>query len=230
VVTVTHGAARAIGAKRKAARRSAPHVVLSGIESVHAPRATRAPGPTRVLHLGTLYHGRDPRPLFNALGDLRRAGRLPPDTVDFRFVGDCRWFHGLRVDELASQAGIADVVSLHDPVPPAEAQSLLREADVLLLLAQRQPAQVPHKLYEYLGAARPILAFADEDGETTRMLRHVGGHQVVTESTPEGAAAQRVAAALQSASDGWTIDPARLEEWTTTRQMARLIRLIEGAA
>jgi glycosyltransferase involved in cell wall biosynthesis len=228
VVTVTHSAARAIGAKRATVGRSTPHVVLSGIESAPTPQPARAPGPTRVLYLGTLYHGRDPRPLFDALARLRQEGRLPHGTVDVRFVGACRWFHGLPVQELSSHSGIADVVSLHDPVPPSQAQSLLHEADVLLLLAQRQPTQVPHKLYEYLGAGRPILAFADEHGETTRMLRHVGGHQVVTEATPADETAERVAAALQSPSVGWTMDPMKLEEWSTTRQMANAIRLIEA--
>jgi glycosyltransferase involved in cell wall biosynthesis len=227
VVAVTHGAADAISSKRTTAGRPAPLVVLNGIDEIHESRAARAERPLRVLYLGTLYYGRDPRPLFNALAELRRSRRLPAGEFQFLFVGHCRWFHEHSVRELASQAGIEDVVSIHDPVSQVEAQSLLLEADVLLLLAQRQPDQVPHKLYEYLGAARPILAFVDEEGESARMLRHVGGHHLVTETMSVDATAERVAAALTDATKGWTVDTEKLVDWLTVHQMAKAVNLIE---
>jgi hypothetical protein len=55
----------------------------------------------------------------------------------------------------------------------------MASADLLLLLAQDQPLSVPNKLYEYLGMGKPIFAVADEQGETTRLLREVGGHFVL---------------------------------------------------
>lgn len=98
-------------------------------------------------------------------------------------------------------------------------------ADVLLLLAQRQPIQVPNKLYEYLGAARPIVAFVDEKGESASMLRRANGHFVVTEDTPDIDSVVR--AALEAPINNWRpADRALLETWTTEVQFAHYEALL----
>jgi len=71
-----------------------------------------------------------------------------------------------------------------------------RNADLLLLLSQNQPAAVPTKLYEYLGTRIPILAFTDEASEVADMLRQVGGHYVVTSGDADNAA-QVIAEAIR---------------------------------
>jgi len=97
---------------------------------------------------------------------------------------------------------------------------------VLLLLAQGQPNQVPNKLYDYLGTRHRILAFADAEGETARMLTRVGGHYLVTTTDPTQAA-RLTDAALFGRDSAGPGDDAVLREWTTDRQMARLVSLLE---
>ena len=131
------------------------------------------------------------------------------------------------LDTYLARLGIAGIARVRQWVPHAEMQRILAEADLLLLLAQRQPLQVPNKLYEYLGTGVPILAIADADGETARMLRDVGGHYVVERDT-----ADDIAAALRSAlmAVGQPAAPATshdlLEEWLTERQMQRLVSTV----
>ena len=50
---------------------------------------------------------------------------------------------------------------------------------------------MPNKLYEYLGSRNPILAFADAQGETAKMLQQAGRHRLVTEH--DGHAHTRIA-------------------------------------
>jgi len=145
------------------------------------------------------------------------------------FIGACRSIGPVSVEKEIGMLGLTDVVHIQDWVPRAAAKAFVDDADVLLLLAQQQPDQVPNKLYEYLGTRRPILAFADADGETARMLRQVGGHHVITGD--DAAEVERtldevlVSAACGS---GAKADDTVLKEWTTEVQMKRLLLAVHG--
>ena len=150
----------------------------NGIPGLAAPRASIRGTPRVIVHAGTIYLGRDPRTFLKALSSVSRRFCLDKADVRVLFVGDCRWFNGISVAEMAEELGIGKIMELIDWLPHNEVQDLLQRADLLLLLAQRQPLCVPNKLYEYLGARRPILAVTDLDGESARVLREVGGHYV----------------------------------------------------
>src|SRR5690606_1344090 len=47
-------------------------------------------------------------------------------------------------------------------LPHRQALALQRQADVLVNIANDDPAQIPGKFYEYLGAGRPVLHLADQ--------------------------------------------------------------------
>ena len=52
---------------------------------------------------------------------------------------------------------------------------MLHSADLLLLLdTPGRRIGVPAKLYEYVGARRPVLALAERDGDTALVLRNSG--------------------------------------------------------
>jgi hypothetical protein len=125
--------------------------------------------------------------------------------------------------------GIQEFVQFRDWVPHDAARALIEQADVLLLLAQGQPDQVPNKLYEYLGSRGTILGFVDPDGESARMLRDVGGHVVVTSSDlAEAEAAVAQVLRLGPAPAIPAPAPTRLEEWTTAAQMRRFVQAVSG--
>jgi hypothetical protein len=118
-------------------------------------------------------------------------------------------------------------VTFQDWVSKETAHALIANADLLLLLAQDQPEQVPNKLYDYLGARRPILAFADQEGESASMLREIGGHYLVYTDDPLEVERALEAALTRSppAGTACTAD-SKLEEWTTERQMRHLLARI----
>jgi glycosyltransferase involved in cell wall biosynthesis len=228
VVTVTYTAGEKIDVKRRELSRPPTRVVLNGIDDLANTPASVSSGPIRAVHTGSLYVGRDPRPLLSAVGTLRRLGQLTGRGVVLEFIGDARWYGDVSLEEFAKSEGIEDVLRLVDAVPHAEIAKILAAADLLVLLAQQQPVQVPNKLYEYLGQRKPILAFADEDGETTAMLRRGGRHFVVTERNAADAA-NVVREALAAAAGGdWLPDDDQLAVWRTDRQMATLVSLVES--
>lgn len=199
-------------------------VVRNGIEKLLNPRPRDQNGPIRIVYVGTFYFHRDPRPFLRALAQVfpgvARGVRLS-------LVGQCRWFRGVSIEKEVEDLGLSAVVEFRDWVDRDECASIVNNADLLLLLAQKQPAQIPNKLYEYLGTRAPILAFADDNGESAEMLREVGGHVVITEDTPESIV-RKVTLALDAAGQaGVPAENRILEEWTTQSQMTRLVAALE---
>ena len=135
-------------------------VVTNGFDPPDYP-ATRPvvdpAAPLRIVYTGIIYAERyDPRPLFAAMRML--AGEEGGDAVRVVFHGR---YNAAALRGMAAQAGVADRVEVNEPVPYRESLRLQKEADVLLLLTfndPTQPGEYSGKLFEYLGAGRPILA------------------------------------------------------------------------
>ena len=226
VVAVSEGIHHAMMAKVAADKRGNCLLVRNGIERLRDVRPDREPGPFRIVHIGSFYHGRDPRDFLDALAALVAERRLGPDQLQLELVGNCRWFSGVSVEREVERLGLTSMVRFTDWVPHEEAQATIAGADLLLLLAQDQPLQVPNKLYEYLGTRIPILAYADEEGESAAILREAGGHYLVTSANP-GAAAGFLAQALVRANQPRDIvNQPSLEEMTVEHQMQKLVAAV----
>ncbi|TYT23082.1 glycosyltransferase family 4 protein [Luteimonas viscosa] len=63
---------------------------------------------------------------------------------------------------LAASKAMPEQLRLLGFLPHRHALAIQRRADVLINIANDDPAQIPGKFYEYLGAARPILHLADD--------------------------------------------------------------------
>ena len=126
-----------------------------------------------LLHSGIVYPDeRDPRPLFAALGQLKRSGALSADTFCLRLRASA---YDPMLAALATQHDIADLVSLEPAIPYHAALQEMLEVDGLLILqASNCNQQIPAKLYEYVRAKRPVLALTDPLGDTASTLRGAG--------------------------------------------------------
>ncbi len=133
---------------------------LDGTEPLDPDRLT-------IIHAGVIYaQRRDPSALFEAiamLGDDK-------DQVRAIFYHD----EGRFVTELAQHFGIVDQVELRPLQPRREILRVERAADVLLLCRwndRRDDGVIPGKLFEYIGACRPVLAVGSETGEAADIVR-----------------------------------------------------------
>jgi glycosyltransferase involved in cell wall biosynthesis len=123
-----------------------------------------------ITYTGQLYQGgRDPSELLFAITELLAEGKLARDDVRLRFYGPAESF----LAALVSKHGLQDVVELHAHVPRPQALELQRQSQVLLLLPWWSPEAtgvLTGKLFEYLGAARPILAIGGGRGALADLL------------------------------------------------------------
>jgi glycosyltransferase involved in cell wall biosynthesis len=221
IVTVTEATARRLRARMPAAHADRLMVVRNGIDATSLPREP-VTGPPTIVYVGNLYSGRDPRPFFNAVGRLR-ARRALPEPLRIEFIGQCEYYEGTAVDDIANAAGVLDMLARVGTLSHAECLRRLRSAHALLLLAQGQPDQVPNKLYEYLGAGRPVIAFVDEGGETATMLNRANSRFQVYADDPAHAEAAIKSALDAAATETGALDQEVLREWSTPNQLDRLL-------
>lgn len=125
--------------------------------------------PFRIIHAGTLYGQRDPRPVIQALERLCDRGDLRPGDFEVVLLGSATG----RSDIVASLADspLAGRIRIEPPVARAEALQRLADSDLLLLIQLGTTLQVPRKLFEYLAIGKPMLALVSE-GATENLIRN----------------------------------------------------------
>jgi len=111
--------------------------------------------------------GSNPEAFLRALARVRSE----PDSPPLRLV-----LAGPLLDAdraLIAATGNADFVSSVGIVERSSALALQRSADALLLITSRNSSEATGKLFEYIGADRPVLALADGN-EAARIVAETG--------------------------------------------------------
>lgn len=148
-------------------------IVLNGFDQVDYPESSDVPfdgGRLKILYTGMIYPGkRDPSPLFEA---LQRLGTLA-ERVRVVFHGF--FLEGVR--PMIRSYGLEHLVEVHDPVSYKESLRMQAQADILLLLLWTDPTErgvYTGKLFEYMGARRPILAVGGVETVAADLIRKRG--------------------------------------------------------
>jgi glycosyltransferase involved in cell wall biosynthesis len=192
------------------------------------PVVPETDGPLRIVYTGHIYQGhRDPTPLFDA---LRRLRSKPSDVV-VEFLGS--GVEGLR--RLAADAGVPDLVRILKPVDHRQSLAIQVHADVLLHLQWCDPKEegtIAGKIFDYLGARRPILGIALEDSVVAKIL-HERSAGLATNDPAK--IAEQVSTWLQAKRAGG-VQPlpasasAGLDRATQFKKMVELLSTVAGQA
>lgn len=123
-----------------------------------------------ITYTGLVYPGRqDPSKLFAALHSLLSNGTINPDDIEVRFYGQkLQW-----IEREVEKYQLSDIVRQFGTVPKQTALEKQRESQLLLLLDWDDPKELgvyTGKIFEYLGARRPILATGGVAGDVVDML------------------------------------------------------------
>jgi glycosyltransferase involved in cell wall biosynthesis len=151
--------------------------ITNGFDPEAFPAAPPPPGSgsaLHVVHAGELHFGRDPRPFLDALQAMLSVSALSARCLRARFLGQTNCA-GLDLNDEIRRRGLADAVDLPGQMPYQKTLQELTAADILLVLdTPGRSIGVPAKVYEYLGAGRPILALAEPGGDTDLVLKQSG--------------------------------------------------------
>jgi glycosyltransferase involved in cell wall biosynthesis len=213
------------------------HVIPNGWDGDEAAPAACPDGvadgrPVTVSYVGALGSWTPPTAFLAA---LRAVVERRPDLarrLKVKFVGP-KAREELRELEAFPHRDVLDVVDL---VPKPAASAIMRDSAALLLLNDNadMARYIPSKLYEYIGAGRPVLLFAD-GGESGALVRELGAGVVVPSGDPGGLEAALESIARGEAGAG---PPGAIDAWRrrhTREQLARetfhlLERVAGGAA
>lgn len=206
-------------------------VVPNGYDPAEHAVAARPDDAFTVLHAGAFYGPRSPEPLLEAVAEALETEPAMRTSLRLRLRDwqDAR--NAALLEAATRRLGLEDVVERVPPVPRRDALAAMHRAAVLVLVTD--PVEggrglIPIKLFEYLGAGRPILALAPPDGEAGRLVRQAGG-VVADPSDVAGAAGAliRLYRSWRSGEDGHRPNPEVVEAHRWDRLAGLLARVLD---
>jgi len=146
-----------------------PELLLNGYDPTDlasfVPDRDLCPGlPLRIVYTGEAYG--DSEPLFKALASMK----IGADQV----LVECHGSTVHLIQDAARRQHVEHLVSCGPRVPHAESVALQQRADILLLLMRNDPGDkgvYSGKIFEYLGARRPILMLGFSEGVAADLVR-----------------------------------------------------------
>jgi glycosyltransferase involved in cell wall biosynthesis len=198
------------------------HLVPNGCDVTDFAGLVRAERDHRfvLLHAGSLYGARDPRPLLKGLHAAIHSGAIQHDQILLRFIGRVG-VPGL--DDAVRELRLENVVEFVSQMPRRAVLQEMMNASALLIVQPVTTVSVPAKLYEYMAAGRPVLALAEPGGETARVVTRSGAG-VVVPSHDEDAIARALVSLARSRDAGPPhVNPAEYDGELRARQLAHLL-------
>lgn len=206
------------------------HVIPNGYDE-HDFRGLSSQPPTdvfRLTHTGTITEAYRLEGLMTAI--KRAMAAYPAVPFRWRFVGKIS--NGLV--ERIRAAGLGEVLEVRPYVPHTESIAELLQATALLLGipdVAHNAGVLPGKLFEYLGARKPVVAVGPPDSEASNFLRE-GGAGAVIGYTDQAALDARLAelfGAWQQHGPHLLDLPSGPErQWTRAALTGRLAEVVRG--
>lgn len=159
-----------------------PTVIPNGFDDADFKNSVSLTSKFTITYTGGIWGKRDPSLIFQAFSEIKKEGKLSSEDIEIRFFG-----HSVNNDisPIIAKYNVQDFVKLGGSIPYKESIKKQMESSVLLLLSWNDPRDAgttTGKIYEYLGANRPILAMAYPGGEIDKLLRQSGCGIVVNDS------------------------------------------------
>lgn len=141
-----------------------------------------------MTYTGSMYGTRNPRDVLRAVERLVNEGAIERSKFVLKFVGR----FGADVEAMIAGSSVRDSIETVKYLPHGESIAALMTSDALLLIVDEIAGSsevVPGKVYEYLGAGKPVLAIADPRGAIADLLRETGAGETVAHGDDDGIAA-----------------------------------------
>lgn len=234
-VTVTAEPLRALLVEKRGLPDSKVHLIRNGFDAddfkaPHEPRKD-PDGRFRLLFAGSMYGDYNLAAVFRAADRLLARREIP--GFELSIVSSATaWAEreGAKYPHLKSH------LRIEKPVPHDQIVARYRSADGLVLCAL-DPLSTPGKLYEYIAAGPPVLAFVVPGTDAELLLAQTGAGEAVPAVGDD--AVELGARAIERAYDRFcrgerqTRDPAAIEALTRQSQVAEIVALfnrLTGAA
>lgn len=161
------------------------HHVPNGFDALDYP-AIETKGNQRftITYTGSMYGRRTPISFFAALELLIQRGELKATDFHARFIGR----FGAEIHAMFEQTSFQGSLEIIGYMPHEESIRQLLLSDALLLVVDESKESekiVPGKVYEYIGAGKPIIAVAPPNGAIADLLRETQTGRIAHQSEVE---------------------------------------------
>jgi len=163
------------------------HLVSHGYDPEDFIGASRPdPDHFTIAYTGTFINNRSPRTLFEAVKLMRKQNVSGLDKLRIVFAGS----HRESDLALVKEFDLNSTVRFTGYLTHQQSIKVLTEADLLwLVMGPEETANVtPGKLFEYLGAKRPILGSMPKEGAAADIIRQAGAGLVFAPDDHQGLA------------------------------------------
>lgn len=175
-------------------------------------KSSSAPGCFTIAYTGRIYPWQEIERFLAGLRSFLDEPGVDMERVRFDYCGG----QGERVLAAAKELGLGQVVRNLGRLAHAVAIKMQRDAVLLLHLTWPEPGSATTKIYEYLAAQRPIIAFPGDRDEVENLLRTTGAGACF-------ASEKDVAAELRRCYGEWR-EHGRLKYGGRTEDLARFTR------
>lgn len=161
------------------------HFLPNGFDSEDYPSLDLQPNQRfTVTYTGSMYGKRNPRTFLRAVEELVSDGKIDPAKIVLKFIGR----FGAEVREMIASSSVHNSIETISYLPHSESVKELLRANALLLIVDEADGSeeiVPGKVFEYIGAQRPIIALAPE-GAIAELMRETRSGYVVRNGDIQG--------------------------------------------
>lgn len=147
------------------------HTITNGYEIINDVNNKKSNEKFTITHLGALYSNRNPIKLIEAVYQLINEKIIPASSIQLNFIGGID-IKDIKLEKLLNSDCLNNVILIKSRVPYKDTYFYKHNSDVLLIIQQDYPLQIPRKLYDYLDAGKPILAITNLDGATANIIRN----------------------------------------------------------
>jgi glycosyltransferase involved in cell wall biosynthesis len=168
VVAVSWGFRDLLASKVEPEDRGKFHVLTNGMDFDpvdHENESRNQDGPFRIVHTGTIAPSYAPELVLDAITALNAGGEHRPFEFDY--------YGGISAEYRKELEERYDFIRFHGFVAQHQIGAIQRAADVLFLLGpdvDKSKGHIPGKLFEYMGALRPIAFLGHPSDDVTRIL------------------------------------------------------------
>lgn len=147
-------------------------VITNGFDQINLPEEV-PDSKFSIAHIGSLLSGRNPKNLWKVLGELIKANLSFSKDFQLNLVGAV----SEEVLNSIRDAGLGQHIKIFGYIPHPEAVKFQRRSQVLLLVeidSRETRGIIPGKLFEYMGAKRPVIAVGPPQWDVDRILQETG--------------------------------------------------------
>ncbi|HVP37385.1 MAG TPA: glycosyltransferase, partial [Terriglobales bacterium] len=132
----------------------------------------------RIIYFGTFSPDCPAEAFLKALSNLLHQGKIDQDKIRFVHVGISL---GMNIEKEIKEFGLQEITELKGYLSHKKGVEELLKSDLALLtVSQSAPIISTGKIYEYLGAKKPVLAIVPQNGEAAKLIQLLGAGRAVS--------------------------------------------------